>query len=947
MDLRKSRKYRRKKWVTASLLTAVSVGFFATNNKVNADSVESNFNSDKVTDTEKKAPVTQNIDNHSNIKQSCEVTQNINNKVSDQDSNSLTIKSQNVKNISQTEITNSKIAQRKRQDEMTAIISIYVEPNQNGLVKQKDGIYKYDGLTKVKSANGQIVGYGKRNTTTGKYEVAEKNGSAGVYVTHANDGSFDINLPKGYENYEFDKAFADQWDTKRNSIFEYESPTQVKFNFNNLPTDGSLDGNRKLDASGNPSDEAYQLWIKPKKQKTYQLQTVNQHTNEGLINWFDNDTGDYIGTTVVDDYSMGLGTREIIRAENDDLSITGDSAKANVERTVYTIAIPEGYTIAIGGDLNSDGTYGPNGYIPLGSNNRSVIWDFDLHNREVNGWKANPQNSNKIGKYFAVRAYLINNKGASNTDIPPIVNSTGYTSEDKIPFFVEYIDDNNNYKRVAIASFTGKLGNEYNVAENLKNSDGIKFSGIVHISNNWNNEYKLPSGYIFSKYNFDNPYRDSKGNIIKSEEEKWVQKYRFQINDPHYYLVDNDNNLLDANGTVSVHVVKENNNVYRFVPYDPDKKYDVSESVYLENHPNPIYVKNLDFDDSTGWNDTNKYFLIDANSKNSSGKGSIKSSLWDTRLVYYFDINYPQYKLPEGYKIKYIKDITNDQYLSSDIDLNKVSYLDENKQPRSIKIVLTPITSAEKTYNKVKNEAETLLDSLDNNKYKDNKNVIDAANRLKNVLNSITPTDDIEYSKLAESIDTNIQLLNNAINVAKKADQVQRTGLKKCKDGYYRFYNSDGTLVVSQYKEVNGKWYYFDNQGRALNNGMVKLDDGYTHYFNEDGTQAMNTFKTVNGQKYYFDNNGHMVNNGIKKAGDNYYYFNADGSYAVSKFKESNGYWYYFDNNGHMLNGGLIKLSDGYIHYFNADGTQAMNKFRESNGKWYYFDNNGHMVNNG
>ena len=58
-------------------------------------------------------------------------------------------------------------------------------------------------------------------------------------------------------------------------------------------------------------------------------------------------------------------------------------------------------------------------------------------------------------------------------------------------------------------------------------------------------------------------------------------------------------------------------------------------------------------------------------------------------------------------------------------------------------------------------------------------------------------------------------------------------------DTYWYYYGKDGKSVVSKWQEIDGKNYYFNEEGH-MQTGMLELD-GATYYLGEEGDGAMKT----------------------------------------------------------------------------------------------------------
>ena len=92
-------------------------------------------------------------------------------------------------------------------------------------------------------------------------------------------------------------------------------------------------------------------------------------------------------------------------------------------------------------------------------------------------------------------------------------------------------------------------------------------------------------------------------------------------------------------------------------------------------------------------------------------------------------------------------------------------------------------------------------------------------------------------------------------------------------DTYWYYYGKDGKSVVSKWQEIDGKNYYFNEEGH-MQTGMLELD-GATYYLGEEGDDAMKTgwieLENENEELdqdtvwHFFDSNGRMVMNQIDR----------------------------------------------------------------------------------
>ena len=235
---------------------------------------------------------------------------------------------------------------------------------------------------------------------------------------------------------------------------------------------------------------------------------------------------------------------------------------------------------------------------------------------------------------------------------------------------------------------------------------------------------------------------------------------------------------------------------------------------------------------------------------------------------------------------------------------------------------------------------------------------------------------------------------NSKSEVLPKVD-VQEDKTKK--EGWYqenhhwRFYQDDKPAL--NWKQIQGKWYYFDQDGNRLHstiykgyafdqdgvmieNSWTKLDNQW-YYADSSGRLAQNTWKKINGSWYYFDQIGSMLSNtavdgylltksgamaekGWTKLDRIWYYVAPSGKISQDKWEKINGSWYYFDKDGGMLSAttfkgylfnqsgamaenNWVKIKDTWF-YANGSGRYVQENWQKIQGSWYSFDQNGGML---
>ena len=220
---------------------------------------------------------------------------------------------------------------------------------------------------------------------------------------------------------------------------------------------------------------------------------------------------------------------------------------------------------------------------------------------------------------------------------------------------------------------------------------------------------------------------------------------------------------------------------------------------------------------------------------------------------------------------------------------------------------------------------------------------------------------------------------------------------KTKKEGWYqenhhwRFYQDDKPAL--NWKQIQGKWYYFDQDGNRLHstvykgyafdqdgvmveNSWIKLDNQW-YYADSSGRLAQNSWKKINGSWYYFDQTGSMLSNtavdgylltksgamaekGWTKLDQIWYYIAPSGKISQDKWEKINGSWYYFDKDGGMLSAttfkgylfnqsgamaenNWVKIKDTWF-YANGSGRYVQENWQKIQGSWYSFDQNGGML---
>lgn len=237
----------------------------------------------------------------------------------------------------------------------------------------------------------------------------------------------------------------------------------------------------------------------------------------------------------------------------------------------------------------------------------------------------------------------------------------------------------------------------------------------------------------------------------------------------------------------------------------------------------------------------------------------------------------------------------------------------------------------------------------------------------------------------------------NPATEEKKSEVKKEEKVEKVKEGWqeennnWRFYEHN--KPVTNWKKIQGKWYYFNKDGHRLSNttfdGYVFNKDGVMaengwnfinekwYFANSSGKISQNKWEKIGGAWYYFDKDGIMLSNttfdnylltksgamatnGWAKIDQNWYYATSSGKISQDKWEKVNGSWYYFDkkgimlssttfkgylfnNSGAMAENSWVKIKDTWF-YANASGKFVQNKWEKISGSWYSFAQDGAML---
>ena len=190
----------------------------------------------------------------------------------------------------------------------------------------------------------------------------------------------------------------------------------------------------------------------------------------------------------------------------------------------------------------------------------------------------------------------------------------------------------------------------------------------------------------------------------------------------------------------------------------------------------------------------------------------------------------------------------------------------------------------------------------------------------------------------------NLEKTDNSSKIDDKEEKIEKkpeeTKVEKIKEGWqeennnWRFYEHN--KPVTDWKKIQGKWYYFNKDGNRLSNTTF---DGYV--FNKDGVMAENGWNFIDGKWYFANSSGKISQNKWEKIAGSWYYFDKDGIMLSNTTINS----YLLTNSGAMAENKWV-LIDKHWYFANSSGKISQNKWEKINDSWYYFDKDGIMLSN-
>lgn len=156
-------------------------------------------------------------------------------------------------------------------------------------------------------------------------------------------------------------------------------------------------------------------------------------------------------------------------------------------------------------------------------------------------------------------------------------------------------------------------------------------------------------------------------------------------------------------------------------------------------------------------------------------------------------------------------------------------------------------------------------------------------------------------------------------------------------NGQWVYYENNSKVYNEWKASADGSWYYLGGDGYMLTNALV---DGDERCVGADGKMVTNAWRQINSKWYYFDNNGKISRDRSRQIGGVYYFFDSDGSMKTGWVEDGDNYYYFDPDGGKMVSGGWKKLPapEG------ADDEDESGPTETDGTYWFYFQASGKAV---
>ena len=160
---------------------------------------------------------------------------------------------------------------------------------------------------------------------------------------------------------------------------------------------------------------------------------------------------------------------------------------------------------------------------------------------------------------------------------------------------------------------------------------------------------------------------------------------------------------------------------------------------------------------------------------------------------------------------------------------------------------------------------------------------------------------------------------------------------------YWKYQISDNTYAKQWFKTPNGKWWYFDKDGKLLTGTVT--DKGYDYWMDSSyGLQYNTWIKNADNSWMLTDKWGCLTKGWYKTPNGKWWYFGTDHKLQVGKVTDNKGYDYWIDESSGLAYNSWLKDLQGKWMHTDKWGCLVKGWYHADNGKWWYFDKDYKLV---
>ncbi|OPJ58530.1 Ig-like domain-containing protein [Clostridium chromiireducens] len=162
--------------------------------------------------------------------------------------------------------------------------------------------------------------------------------------------------------------------------------------------------------------------------------------------------------------------------------------------------------------------------------------------------------------------------------------------------------------------------------------------------------------------------------------------------------------------------------------------------------------------------------------------------------------------------------------------------------------------------------------------------------------------------------------------------------LKNSENNWAWMENGNG---ITGWKQVEGAWYYFDNDGN-MKTGWIQTSDSKWYYMNPEGAMKTGWLQLADGKWYNLAPTGEMKTGWIQESDGKWYNLAPTGEMKTGWIQESGGNWYFANSSG-VMQTGVIQV-EGKAYVLGESGAMLIGKNVLFEEKGYTTDSSGVII---